>query len=176
MERVKLMASFQKTRKLNCDELQSKVLNMTGAWRGGKFMPLTNRPSSLNNFCLAKVWFRCSSVNLRVCDLTKITANVESWLFADQLEKPEELVLHRPRKLGGLGLVNVEFKALTLLIRTLLETSIHPHFHHNQYHVALYLWHVEKRRDITCPHQPPYYDENFFGHIKYPNFVIWPVV
>ena len=166
MEGVKLMASFQKTRKLNCDELQRKVLNMTGAWRGGKFMPLTNRPSSLNNFCLAKVWFRCSSVNLRVCDLTKITANVKSWLFADQLEKPEELILHRPRKLGGLGLVHVQYKALSLLLRTFMETAVIPKYKHNQYHVALYLWHVEGRRDLTCPGQPPYYDDSFFNSIR----------
>ena len=28
---VKLMASFQKTRKVNCDELQTRVQNITGA-------------------------------------------------------------------------------------------------------------------------------------------------
>ena len=61
---VKLTANFQKNRKLNCDELIAKVQNIIGAWRGGKFMPLTNRPLSLNNFCLSKVWFRCSSINL----------------------------------------------------------------------------------------------------------------
>ena len=105
-------------------------------------------------------------MNLRVCDLTKITASIKSWLFADQLEKPEEHVLHRSRKLGGLGLINVQFKALSLLIRTFLETALIPDFQHNQYHVALYLWHVEDRRDITCPVQPPYYDVSFFNYIR----------
>ena len=37
---VKLMASYQKTRKVNCDELQLKVKNITGCWKGGKFMNL----------------------------------------------------------------------------------------------------------------------------------------
>ena len=110
---VKLTATFQKTRKLNCDELQTKVKNIIGAWRGGKFMPLSNRPHSLNTFCLSKVWFRCASVNLRVFDVSKITSNIKSWLFADQLEKPEEVVLHLPRKFGGLELINVQYKALS---------------------------------------------------------------
>ena len=39
---VKLTASFLKTRKLNCDELLSKVQTIAGSWRGGKFMPLTD--------------------------------------------------------------------------------------------------------------------------------------
>ena len=129
-------------------------------------MPLTNRPHSLNTYCLPKVWFKCSSVNLRVCDVTKITSNIKSWLFADQLEKPGELVLHLPRRLGGLGLINVQFKALSMLIRTFLETAIMPKFVHNQYHVALFLWHVEGRRDITCPGHPPYYDQFFFDSIR----------
>ena len=52
---VKLQASYQKTRKINCDELLTKVQNITGAWKGGKFMPLTSRPHSLNSYCLSKV-------------------------------------------------------------------------------------------------------------------------
>lgn len=51
---VKLTASFQKTRKLICDELQEKVKNIIAAWSGGKFMPLTNRPHSLNTFVSPK--------------------------------------------------------------------------------------------------------------------------
>ena len=94
---VKLMSSSQKTRKLNCDELQKRVQDSTGAWKGGKFMPLTSRSHSVNTYCLSKVMFRCSSINLCVCDLTKISSHIKSWLYADQLEKPEELVLYRPR-------------------------------------------------------------------------------
>jgi hypothetical protein len=45
---VKLMSSSQKTRNLNCDELQTRVKDTTGAWKGGKFMPLTSRPHSIN--------------------------------------------------------------------------------------------------------------------------------
>ena len=96
---VKLMASFQKTRKVNCDELQSKVQTITGAWKGGKFMCLTDRPYSLNTYCLPKVWYRCSSINLRACDFVKMNSLVKSWLYADQLEKPENIVLYRKRSI-----------------------------------------------------------------------------
>ena len=129
-------------------------------------MPLTNRPHSLNMYCLSKVWFRCSSINLRVCDINKISSNIKSWLFADQLEKPGEHVLARPRKQGGLGLVNVQYKAMSLMIRSFLETALLPNFHHNQYHEALFMWYVEDKRDIACPAQPPYYDDTFFATIK----------
>ena len=163
---VQLMANYQKTRKDNCDELQTKVKNIIGSWRGGKFMPLTNRPHSLNTFCLSKVWFKCSSINIRVCDHNKITSNIKSWLFADQLEKPEELVLFRGRRDGGLGVVNVQYKALALLIRSFLETALIPKFKHNLFHEALYKWYVEDKRDFVKPLQPPYYDDNFFATIK----------
>ena len=86
---VQLKSTYTQTRKVNCDTLLDKVSNIIGPWKGGKFMPLTMRPSSLNTFCLSKLWFRCSSVDLRAGDHKKITSEVKSWLFADQLEYPE---------------------------------------------------------------------------------------
>ena len=44
---VKLLSTFQKTRKVNGDNLQSRVQNTIGPWRGGKFMPLISRPKSI---------------------------------------------------------------------------------------------------------------------------------
>ena len=75
-------------------------------------------------------------------------------------------MLFRPRKLGGLGLVNLQYKALSLLIRNFLESAVNPNFQVNQYHAALYSWYVEDRRDLTCPPIPPYYDQSFFGSIR----------
>ena len=95
---VKLLATFTKTRKTNCDTLQDTVSNTVGPWKGGKFMPLTQRSFSLNSYCLSKIWFRCGSVDLRTLDIKKISASVKSWLLADQIEHPEEFVLHRPRR------------------------------------------------------------------------------
>ena len=129
-------------------------------------MSLTSRPHSLNTYCLSKLWFRCSSINLRLCDLNKISSNVKAWLFADQLEKPEEFILHRPRKLGGLGLVHVQSKAMPLLITSFLETAINLNFQRNLYHHALYLWNIEEIRSIPAPAQSPFYDDKFFDYIK----------
>ena len=163
---VKLLATAQKTRKVNCDELQDRVQNTIGPWRGGKFMPLVSRPHSLNTYCLSKVWFRTSCINLRICDFSKISATIKSWLFADQLEKPEESILHRSRKHGGLGLVHVQSKALSLLISSFLETAASQKFQRNIYHHALYRWHILEDKTIPAPSKSPYYDENFFSSIR----------
>ena len=45
---VKLRSSFLPTRKVNCDELQDKVKNVIGPWKGGKFMPLSLRSHILS--------------------------------------------------------------------------------------------------------------------------------
>ena len=92
---------------------------------------------------------------------------MKSWLYADQLEKPEEVVLFRSRRHGGLGLVNLQYKALSLLIRNFLETALNPKFQANQYHAALYSCYVENKQDMTCPPLPPYYDKNFFDSIRH---------
>ena len=105
---VKLKASFLQTRKTNCDDLQERVNNV-----------------------ISKLWFKCPSVNLRVCDYTKITSCIKSWLFQDQLEKPEDFVLYRVRRLGGLGLVHVESKSQALLTRSFMETASNPTFRRN---------------------------------------------
>ena len=55
---VELTASWQSTRKLNHDELQTSVQNCINSWKSGKFMPLVSRPFSINTYCLSKVWFR----------------------------------------------------------------------------------------------------------------------
>ena len=88
----------------------------------------------------------------------KITSIMKSWLYADQLEKPEEVVMYRSRLHGGLGLINLQCKALSLLIRNFLETALNPNFQVNQYHNALYYWYVENKQDTSCPPLPPYYD------------------
>ena len=54
---VELRATQTQTRKANGDLLQNRVKNIIGPWRGGRFMPLTIRSLSANNYCLSKVWF-----------------------------------------------------------------------------------------------------------------------
>ena len=109
---VQLKATYAQTKKINGDALQDRVSKVVGPWKGGKFMCLTLRPLSLNCYCSSKLWFKCGSIDLRVADIKKITSNMRSWLFADQLEHPEELVLYRPRKAGGLGLYSIKYRAM----------------------------------------------------------------
>jgi hypothetical protein len=125
---VELRATFQQTRKVNGDQLQQRVKNTVGPWKAGRFMPLTLRPYSANTYALSKVWFKCSSVNLRNQDIDSITSQVKSWLYQDCLEKPSELVLYRDSLVGGLGLFHVKTRSLALLIRSFMETASNPNF------------------------------------------------
>jgi hypothetical protein len=163
---VELRATFLATRKTNGDMLQSRVKNTVGPWKTGKFMPMTMRPYSANTYALSKVWFKCSSVNLRVQD---INSQVKSWLYQDCFEKPSELVLYRQAEDGGLGLFHVKWRALALLIRSFLETAVNPNFRHNLYHQLLYRYHVLGETDLPNPGYPPYYDQVFFETICHYN-------
>ena len=80
---VVLKATYTQTRKINCDEVLDKFGKVLGAWKSGKFMPLTQRPYSINTYALPKNWFRCHSLELRSGDFGKINTNIKSWLYAD---------------------------------------------------------------------------------------------
>ena len=164
---VELRSTFIQTRKVNGEQLQTRVKNTVGPWKAGRFMPITLRPYSANNYALSKVWFKCSSVNLRTQDITNINSQVKSWLYQDCLEKPSELVLYRDSKAGGLGLFNVKIRSQALLIRAFLETSAHPTFRHSLYHEVLYRYHVLGEDSLPNPGHPPYYDQAFFETIKH---------
>ena len=129
-------------------------------------MPLSQRSHSLNTYCLSKIWFKCPSIELRVTDLTKISSLIKSWLFQDQLEKPEDHVLYRSRTQGGLNLTNVKVKALSLLIKTFLETALSDKFQKNLFHEAIFRWHILKERDLVKPKLPPYYSEEMLNIIS----------
>ena len=164
---VELKATWAQTRKVNGDIIQTRVNTTVNAWKSGKFMNLTCRPWSLNTFALSKVWFKCHTVDLRVSDITCISSKIKSWLFQDQLEKPEEMVLHRPIQMGGLGLHNVKMKALASLIKTFMETAVNPAFNHNLLHTVLYRVYVLNDDSIsTPPTLPPYYSAAFFNTIR----------
>ena len=77
-----------------------------------------------------------------VKDISAITSKIKAWLFMDQFEKPEDLVVYRPASSGGLGLDHVKFKAKSRLITSFLETSINPKYNHSLYHEALLKYYV----------------------------------
>ena len=133
-------------------------------------MPLTLRPYTANNYASSKVWFKCSSMNLRVQDITSITRQVKSWLYQDCLEKPNELVLYRSSEDGSLGLFNVKLRALALLIRSFLETAVNPTFSHSLFHEILFRYHILGEVSLPDPGLPPYYDKEFFEVIRHYHF------
>ena len=151
---------------MNGDIIQIQVANTINAWKSGKFMDLTCRPWSVNCYALSKVWFKCHTVDLRVADINSITSKIKSWLYQDQLEKPEEMVIYRPINAGGLGLHHVSCKAKASLIRTFLETAVNPSFSHSLYHSLLFRAHVLKD-DTVSVCTPPYYSDSFFKSIRW---------
>ena len=75
---------------------------------------------------------------MKVGDLQKITCSIKSWIYADLLVKPEEIVLYQARIHGVLGLNNVKCRAMSDLIKIFVDTAINPKYRRNIYHQALY--------------------------------------
>ena len=123
-----------------------------------QFMPVTQRGWSINSFALSKIWFRTKCVDLRSCDIVKITSLCKSWLYQDMLAKPEEMVLHRPHQQGGLGLHSVKYKAIAGYITTYLPTSANSQYIPNLLHSLLFKKHVPGKDVPGVPDQlPPYF-------------------
>ena len=98
-------------------------------------------------------------------DLSFINKQAKSWLYADLLEKPEELALYRQPADGGLGLYHVQQRALANQINCFLETACNPSFRRNQYHLTLYQYFVLEE-NVPKPDIPPYFRGEFFQIIK----------
>ena len=119
---VVLTAKYVNTRRINAESVKERVSSLIGSWKSGRFMPLSQRPWSLNSYALPLVWYKCGSIDLRESDYTKLTSLIKSWMYGDLLEKPEELCLYRGRKQGGLGLHHLKSKATAILIRSFLNS------------------------------------------------------
>ena len=96
------------------------VKEQIGSWKAGKFLPLTSRPWSLYSYCLSRLWYRVSCLDIRAMDSSAISSSVKSWMYQDMLIKPQEIMLYRSTELGGLGLYNVRARSLAVLIHTFL--------------------------------------------------------
>ena len=162
---VQLCSTWNATRSVNGNNLCTKIKNICGSWRTGKFMPLTMRPFSANCYALSKLWFRCASINLRVSDITFMNSAVKKWLYADMLIKPEEISLLRPINNGGLGLVSIKHKAMASLIRSFLEVAANPKFLSSQYLHSVYRAQI-LNEDLPLLHFHPCYSYDFFQAIR----------
>ena len=89
----------------------------------------------------------------------------KSWLYADLLEKPEEMALFRKTEQGGLGLVHVQRRALACLILNFLEIACSSKYTRNIYHEELFQTFVmrESEDDRSLP---PYFKGDYFPTIR----------
>ena len=134
------------------DIVQERVTNTISPWRGGKFMSLSMRPWSVDNYALSKVWFRCGSVDLREGDISAINSCVKSWLYADLLEKPSEAVMCRPSSYGGLGVYSVRYKAMAPLIFLKLQSK----FRQSVLNSIMFRFHALGNTTVPDPGYLPY--------------------
>ena len=74
--------------------------------------------------------------------------------------------MFRPPNYGGLGVNNVKWKALAVLIRTFLETACFSKFNPSMYHSLLYRYHLLDDHSFPNPGFPPFYTPEFFSIIK----------
>ena len=112
-----------------------------------------------------KLWHKCFTIDLRVGDINEISKQSKSWLYADLLEKPEELALYRETGCGGLGLLHVKLRALSCQINSFLETACSTKYTRNLYHEALFQYHV-LGNEAQKPDIPPFFKGEFFPAIK----------
>ena len=131
----------------------------------GKFLPISQRPFSVNTYALSKLWFRSGSVNFRESDFKAINSSIKKWLYSDLFFKPEEMVLLRKIKDGGLGLTSCKHKSLAYLIKSFLELAASPSYVKSLYLNILYRIYVENENLPIIP-LPPYYNADFFHTIQ----------
>ena len=94
-----------------------------------------------------------------------MTSAYKTWLYIDNLAKPQEEILYRYPDDGGLGCFNIQWKSQAHLISSFLETVFGDKFLVSPFHKALFDKFLlgEKIKKIT---RPPYYSEAFFNNIK----------
>ena len=98
---VTLQATPSGTRQTNGNTLQDRMRKTIGPWKGGRFMPLTMRSHSCNTYAFSKLLYKCNSIDLRVADFDMFKSSAKSFIYADLLAKPCELVLFRSPKEGA---------------------------------------------------------------------------
>ena len=66
-------------------------------------MSLNMRPHSVNNYAYSKLLYKCNTTHQRVEDESFFSKTAKSYIYADLLQSPCKLILHREIKDGGLA-------------------------------------------------------------------------
>ena len=120
---------------------------------------------SCNTYAFSKLLYKCNSIDLRIGDFDMFKSNAKSFIYADLLAKPCDIVLFRSPKNGGLGLVHFQTRAKASLIATFLQTAINPKFTPISYRNSLSRHYVFSEA-IKAPAIPGNFPEDFFPTIK----------
>ena len=128
-------------------------------------MLLNLRPHSVNTYAISKLMYRCNTIDLRIGDIKVFNKVVKSFIYADLLEKPDELTLYRDIDNSGLELINIQTRARAALISTFLQTAINPEFSRNHYHNFLFRYFVLEET-LPKPDIPPNFAGDFFPTIR----------
>ena len=128
-------------------------------------MALNLRPHSVNCFALSKLQYRFNVLDPRLEDLKTFLSQAKSFMYADLLEKPEERILYRSVRDGGLGLYHIQSRAVAALTCTFLQTAINPTFQRNHFHNALFRRYVLDE-SVSTPPIPPHFRGDFFPKLR----------
>ena len=121
---VKLARTTCKTRELTGSDLVASVQAKLNHFKAGRHSALVLKPHLANVYLLSKISHKAAAVHLRCTDVKKLQSAIQSWVTQELLKKPQEALLHRSTCEGGLGLVNVQARALANLMRSFLQ-SVH---------------------------------------------------
>ena len=68
--------------------------------------------------------------------------HINSFIFSDQYERPNDIAKYRPRLHGGLGLHHIESEASAMQIKTFIELAISNRFKTSLFYNAAYCFYV----------------------------------
>ena len=114
---------------------------------------------------MLSLMYRCNTIDLRIVDIYAFNKTIKSFLYADMIESPDELTLHRNVEDGGLGLLHIQTRARAALLSTFLQTAIRKKFTRNHYHNYLYQYYV-LGESVPRPEIPPNFTGDFFPTIR----------
>ena len=136
----------------------SSVQSKLNHFKTGRHTSLVLKPHLANVYLLSKISHKSAAVHLYKNDVQKLQYAIKSWVSQELLKKPKELLLFRNKEDGGLGLVNVQARAMANLTRSFLQSVLS-----SSYSLAIYNAFVQEEEDAKqLVKKPSFYPESMF--------------
>ena len=94
-----------------------------------------------------------------------MTSTVKSWIYQPHLIKPQEALLYRDVKDGGLGLFNISARAKANLLVSFCKSALGYKCPLNQFHHNIFRYNIMEDK-IKNPGRLPCFNDDFFNTIK----------